>query len=245
MSKAVKSVTRAVTGVFDAVLKPVQKVIGKLFGVPDLPSGGAGNSASELKQIIRSSKEPARYVFGHIGVGGLQLWAQEEDGDQTEGEELYQVFAISEGELQSLDNVYLDQSPISEAGDRASFALLKSPTIADPYLLANSPGWQSSMIGRGLSAARLTLRYDPDYFSSGLPTPLFEVHGRNDIYDPRTETSGYSDNVALVTLWYIRNRLDVPDDEILWESFIEAANICDEVITNPDGSTEQRLHNLN
>lgn len=240
MSKAVKSVTRAVTGVFDAVLKPVQKVIGKLFGVPDLPSGGAGNSASELKQIIRSSKEPARYVFGHIGVGGLQLWAQEEDGDQTEGEELYQVFAISEGELQSLDNVYLDQSPISEAGDRASFALLKSPTIADPYLLANSPGWQSSMIGRGLSAARLTLRYDPDYFSSGLPTPLFEVHGRNDIYDPRTETSGYSDNVALVTLWYIRNRLDVPDDEILWESFIEAANICDEVITNPDGSTERR-----
>ena len=240
MSKAVKSVTRAVTGVFDAVLKPVQKVIGKLFGVPDLPSGGAGNSASELKQIIRSSKEPARYVFGHIGVGGLQLWAQEEDGDQTEGEELYQVFAISEGELQSLDNVYLDQSPISEAGDRASYALLKSPTIADPYLLANSPGWQSSMIGRGLSAARLTLRYDPDYFSSGLPTPLFEVHGRNDIYDPRTETSGYSDNVALVTLWYIRNRLDVPDDEILWESFIEAANICDEVITNPDGSTERR-----
>jgi hypothetical protein len=240
MSKAVKSVTRAVTGVFDAVLKPVQKVIGKLFGVPDLPSGGAGNSASELKQIIRSSKEPARYVFGHIGVGGLQLWAQEEDGDQTEGEELYQVFAISEGELQSLDNVYLDQSPIVEAGDRASYALLKSPTIADPYLLANSPGWQSSMIGRGLSAARLTLRYDPDYFSSGLPTPLFEVHGRNDIYDPRTETSGYSDNVALVTLWYIRNRLDVPDDEILWESFIEAANICDEVITNPDGSTERR-----
>ncbi|QHD50066.1 hypothetical protein CTT34_10380 [Vreelandella aquamarina] len=240
MSKAVKSVTRAVTGVFDAVLKPVQKVIGKLFGVPDLPSGGAGNSASELKQIIRSSKEPARYVFGHIGVGGLQLWAQEQDGDQTEGEELYQVFAISEGAIHSLDNVYLDQAPISETGSRASYALLKTPTAADTYLLTNSPGWQSSMIGRGLSAVRLTLRYDPDYFSSGLPTPLFEVHGRNDVYDPRTETSSYSDNVALVTLWYIRNRLGVPDDEILWESFIEAANICDEIVTNPDGSTERR-----
>ncbi|XUO88411.1 hypothetical protein RVM26_04745 [Halomonas sp. KM072] len=208
--------------------------------MPDLPSGGAGNSASELKQIIRSSKEPARYVFGHIGVGGLQLWAQEEDGDQTEGEELYQVFAISEGAIHSLDNVYLDQAPISEAGSRASYALLKTPAAADTYLLTNSPGWQSSMIGRGLSAVRLTLRYDPDYFSSGLPTPLFEVHGRNDVYDPRTETSSYSDNVALVTLWYIRNRLGVPDDEILWESFIEAANICDEVITNPDGSTERR-----
>ncbi|RUR38567.1 phage tail tip fiber protein [Vreelandella populi] len=240
MSKAIKSVTKAVTGVFDAVLKPVQKVIGKLFGVPDVPNYSSGNSATELKQIVKSSKEPARYVFGHIGVGGLQSWAQEQDGDQTEGEELYQVFALTEGSIERIDNVFLDQNPIADAGDRASYALLKNMSQADPYLLARSPGWRDTMIGRGLSAVRLTLRYDPEYFETGLPTPLVELHGRNDIYDPRTGGYGYSDNVALVILWYVRNRLGVPDDEILWDSFREAANICDEWIINPDGSGERR-----
>src|SRR5690606_10763644 len=44
----------------------------------------------------------------------------------------------------------------------------------------------------------------------------------------------------LIILWYYRERLGVPEDEILWDSFKDAANLCDEPVTNPDGSQEAR-----
>ncbi|VVO36543.1 hypothetical protein PS689_05432 [Pseudomonas fluorescens] len=50
----------------------------------------------------------------------------------------------------------------------------------------------------------------------------------------------YSTNTALQMLWFLRNRCNVPDDEIVFETFASAANVCDETITNADGSVSQR-----
>lgn len=234
MSSAVKAVTK----VFNIVAKPLQKVFGALMPKP--PSVGATSSGNELKQVIRSSKEPARYVFGRAGTGALLAWAQEQPGEQQENERLHLVYVLTEGTIAGLDQIYVDQEPVASAGDRIQYQLITGATAPDTYMLANSPDWQNSQIGRDLSWVRVTLKYDPDYFASGIPDLLFEYRGRNDIYDPRTDTSGYTNNAALVILWYIRHRLRVPDDEILWDTFIDAANVCDEIITNPDGSTERR-----
>jgi hypothetical protein len=198
------------------------------------------STQTELKQVIRSSKEPAHFQFGRCAVGGLLAWAQEEEGDQTKREWLHMVYVLSEGGIESLDELYLNQELSSAAGDRVRFALIRNPSAADQYLLDNSPDWRDSQIGKGLSYARLSLKYDRDYFASGIPTPLFVLRGNREIYDPRTETTGYSENWALVILWYLRERLGVPDDEIIWEMFISAANVSDETVTNPDGSTEAR-----
>ena len=234
MSSAVKAVTK----VFNIVAKPLQKLFGALMPKP--PNPGATASGNELKQIIRSSKEPARYVFGRAGTGALLAWAQEQPGDQDEGERLHLVYVLTEGTIQGLDQIYVDQEPVASAGDRIQYQLISGATSANSFMLANSPDWQNSQIGRNLTWVRVTLKYDPDYFASGIPDLLFEYRARNDIYDPRTLGSGYSNNAALVILWYIRHRLNVPDDEILWDTFIDAANVCAEIITNPDGSTEPR-----
>lgn len=234
MSSAVKAVTK----VFNIVAKPLQKVFGALMPKP--PSVGATSSGNELKQVIRSSKEPARYVFGRAGTGALLAWAQEQPGEQQENERLHLVYVLTEGTIAGLDQIYVDQEPVASAGDRIEYQLITGATAPDAYMLANSLDWQNSQIGRDLSWVRVTLKYDPDYFASGIPDLLFEYRGRNDIYDPRTDTSGYTNNAALVILWYIRHRLRVPDDEILWDTFIDAANVCDEIVTNPDGSTERR-----
>ncbi|WP_447896057.1 phage tail tip fiber protein [Vreelandella sp. GE22] len=235
MSKAVS----AVSSVVSAVTKPAQKVFGLLM--PKVPNpAGSGMTGSELKQVIRSSKEPARYVFGHVGTGALLAWAQEEPGDQDEGEELYLIYVLTEGAIESLDEIYINQEPVATAGELIEYELVSGPTAPNAYMLEHSPDWRDTMIGRGLTYVRMTLKYDPEFFASGIPDVLFEYRARNDVYDPRTDASGYSDNAALVILWYVRNRLRVPDDEILWDTFIDAANICDEPITNPNGSVERR-----
>ncbi|WP_218026878.1 phage tail protein, partial [Vreelandella aquamarina] len=244
MSKAVKAVGAIAVGVavgFVAGPWAGIAVAGSLLSrqLAKPPSVGAASQA-ELKQVIRSSKEPARYVFGRAGTGALLAWAQEQPGAQQENERLHLVYVLTEGSIAGLDEIYVDQEPVASAGDRIQYQLITGATAPDTYMLANSPDWQNSQIGRDLSWVRVTLKYDPDYFASGIPDLLFEYRGRNDIYDPRTETSGYTNNAALVILWYIRHRLRVPDDEILWDTFIDAANVCDEIVTNPDGSTERR-----
>lgn len=245
MSKAVKTVAAVVVGVVVGYFAGPQAgfmAFGAVLGAsgaltPEVPKGTS--TQTELKQVIRSSKEPAHYQFGRSAVGGLLAWAQEEEGDQTK-EWLHMAYVLSEGEIESLDELYLNQEPAADAGDRVEYALIRDASSANQYMLDNSPDWRDSQIGTGLSYVRLSLKYDRDYWASGIPTPLFVMRGNREIYDPRTETTGYSENAALVILWYLRTRLAVPDDEIIWESFISAANVSDESVTNPDGSTEAR-----
>ncbi|WP_110685066.1 phage tail tip protein J-related protein [Salinicola aestuarinus] len=246
MGKAVKAVASVAVGVAVgfATGNPYLGVMagGAMFAAGSLtPEVDQGvSSQTELKQVIRSSKEPAHYQFGRCAVGGLLAWAQEEEGDQTKREWLYLVYVLSEGEIESIDELYLNQEPIADAGDRATWALIRNPSSADPYLLENSPDWRDNQVGHGLSYARVSLRYDRDYFASGIPTPLFVLRGNREIYDPRDESTGYSENAALVILWYLRTRLRVPDDEIIWEMFVSSANVSDEVIETPSGDTERR-----
>ncbi|WP_164436560.1 hypothetical protein, partial [Pseudomonas viridiflava] len=82
--------------------------------------------------------------------------------------------------------------------------------------------------------------YSAEKFPSGIPEMRAVVRGRNDIYDPRTGNNIYTANTALHILWFLRNRCNVPDDEIIFETFASAANVCDEALTNADGSVSQR-----
>ena len=95
------------------------------------------------------------------------------------------------------------------------------------------------MIGKGISWLRLTLKFDAEKFPSGIPNVTVEKMGRK-VYDPRTSTTIYTSNAALCILDYYRSYLKVSDSDINWEQFQEAANICDESVSNADGSTESR-----
>lgn len=110
-----------------------------------------------------------------------------------------------------------------------------NPTQVNAFLKANCRDWRNSQIGRGLSFVRVSLKHDPEKFPSGIPDARFVVRGRNDLYDPRIGRTRYSENTALHLLWYLRERCKVPDDEIIFETFASAANVCDEAVVNADG----------
>lgn len=197
----------------------------------------AGSTSSEPSaQTVRSSKAPARFILGRISTGGVLVWAQEQAGAQADGEWVHLVYVLSEGAIAGLDGIYLGEEEIATYGEYASYELLVDPAQVNAFLKANCRDWRDTQIGRGLSFVRLSLKHNAEKYPSGIPDVRFVVRGRNDLYDPRTGMSGYSDNTALHMLWFLRARCKVPDDEIIFETFASAANVCDEAVANADGS---------
>ncbi|AHZ95032.1 host specificity protein J [Pseudomonas phage psageK9] len=236
----------------------VGAVIGFVQGGPVGAAIGAGlafyaasqqeklNTKSPLRdnepsaQTVRSSKAPIRFILGRVSTGGVLVWAQEQSGTLTEGEQIHLVYVLCEGAIDALENIYLGEEEIGSFGEFASYELIVNPTEVNAFLKANCQDWKDSQIGRGLSFVRITLKYSAEKFPSGIPDTRFVVRGRNDIYDPRTGNNIYTANTALHILWFLRNRCNVPDDEIVFETFASAANVCDEALTNADGSVSQR-----
>ncbi|MCW6054215.1 phage tail protein [Pseudomonas fragariae (ex Marin et al. 2024)] len=236
----------------------VGAVIGFVQGGPVGAAIGAGlafyaasqqeklNTKSPLRdnepsaQTVRSSKAPIRFILGRVSTGGVLVWAQEQSGTLTEGEQIHLVYVLCEGAIDALENIYLGEEEIGSFGEFASYELIVNPTEVNAFLKANCQDWKDSQIGRGLSFVRITLKYSAEKFPSGIPDTRFVVRGRNDIYDPRTGNNIYTANTALHILWFLRNRCNVPDDEIIFETFASAANVCDEALTNADGSVSQR-----
>lgn len=248
MSGGVKKIASVVVGAVIGFVQggPVGAVIGAGLAFYAAEQQEKLNTKSPLRdnepsaQTVRSSKAPVRFILGRVATGGVLVWAQEQRGVQTEGEWLHLVYVLCEGAIDALEDIYLGEEPIAAFAGFCSYELVVNPTQVNAFLKANCPDWKDVQIGRGLSFVRLSLMYSAERFPSGIPDVRFVVRGRNDIFDPRTNTNVYSANTALHILWYLRNRCNVPDDEIVFSTFASAANVCDEGVTNADGSVSQR-----
>ena len=104
--------------------------------------------------------------------------------------------------------------------------------------------WSSNCSLVGRTAVFIRLNYDDNIFANGVPEISFLVHGKNDIYDPRTSTHGYTENPALIIADYMTNadygyRCQY-GTEINVNDLITDANVCDEPVALAAGGTEPR-----
>lgn len=124
--------------------------------------------------------------------------------------------------------------------------------------LQDQLGWTANFKGNGVAYAAFFSFYNTDTWMQGIPQYTIRVTG-NRVYDPRTSAfipwaaSGASaDNPALCILDYLtsaRYGAGVPyaardggaDDFIDEQSFIDAANYCDDLVAIPGPSTEKRF----
>ncbi|MGI9564482.1 phage tail tip fiber protein [Pseudomonas fulva] len=248
MSGGVKKLAQVVVGAVIGFVQggPVGAVIGAGLAFYAAEQQEKLNTKSPLRdnepsaQTVRSSKAPVRYILGRVSTGGVLVWAQEERGAQTTGEWLHLVYVLCEGAIDELEYIYLGEELIGSYGADASYELVVNPTQVNTFLKENCPDWKDTQIGRGLSYVRISLRYSAEKFPSGIPDARFVVRGRNDIFDPRTGRSGWTENTALHLLWFLRTRCGVPDEEIVFETFASGANVCNESVQNPDGSSSPR-----
>ncbi|VVZ58793.1 Domain of uncharacterised function (DUF1983) [Escherichia coli] len=191
-------------------------------------------SQQDRQKLLRSSTAPCSVVYGKTRTSGLLAFL-EQDSDRT----LHCAIVLANHPLEGIEDILIDGNPISSYGDLVSWELHNDRKTSDPFMGTHCPSWSPDMIGRGISWLRASFRFDPNKFPFGLPNVTLVKVGKK-CYDPRISKEVYTNNAALVILDYLRTYLKCPDETINWESFKEAANICDEAVKNADGTSERR-----
>jgi len=164
---------------------------------------------------------------------------------------LIMVIPLAGHEVQEIGDVYFDDQ-LALRGDvvQAPFSgavsigrNLGSPDQpADSYLIPLAPSlWTSAHRLRGVAYIWVVFDYNESIFPNGIPNIKAVVKGKK-VYDPRTNTTAYSNNWALCIRDYLLSAdgLGCAADEIHEASFIAAANICDETVALQGGGTQKR-----
>ena len=233
-----------------AIAMSVMSVAMTLMMKPKIPNQARGQA--ERKQVLRSSNAPVEWVYGHTVKSGLLAFAEEEVGGwQDEGtdpetnqgyvEWLHEVIVLAGHPVDRIGRIWFNDDEIQTYGSKAAYELLNNPQTANQFLLDNCPSWKPDMILKGLASLRVSMLFDQQKYSAGIPNVKVEVWGKQ-VFDPRDNQTKWSDNAALVLLDFIRHhpKMMVADNRIDWEAFKHAATICDEVVTDPNGKLEKR-----
>lgn len=207
---------------------------------------------------IAQSDAPRQVIYGQARVGGVFSFA----AISADNTKFYTVITVSGHEVESIEQIYLDDWRIDFAavpGWSSAFVKVDGTTLynadlyleknlgddaqsALPNLVAEAIGWTPNNIQAGCAHVGLFWRWNAEIFGDGLPEVGFLVKGKQ-VYDPRTETTYWSDNAALCIADYLtdtRFGLGESWDRIDEDNLIAAADICDEVVSLLAGGTEKR-----
>lgn len=195
---------------------------------------------AERKQILRSSSAPKNYIYGKNRSSGLLMFAQEEDvGGKADGEYVHLLITDAGHEIHSSTKIKFNDEPIENfAGYCEVQTYPKGRTTADPFLLDRCKDFDDTMIGKGFAWSRYALKFNQEKFPNGIPN-ITSLKMGFEIEDIRDGSVAWSDNPALCILHYLRLK-GWEDEFLILDSFKQAANICDEIVTNPDGTNEKR-----
>jgi len=211
---------------------------------------------------VRQTAAPRQIVYGECRVAGIIVYMS----TTNNGHDLNQVIAWAGHQVQSIDTIYIDGRAIhipanggqdngntyyDDSNNQYSFgsgvtawnSLGPVPGTYFSDLGSRDGNWDNSCTLDGIAASYVRTSYNPNLFS-GLPGIKANIHGKCDIYDPRTSTYGYTNNAALVIADFLCN----PDfglgcnyaTEIDQAQLIAAANLCDEQVALAAGGTESR-----
>lgn len=107
--------------------------------------------------------------------------------------------------------------------------------------------WDANHRGDGLPSILMrcaTVSQDDfqKVYPQQMPTPTVVTEGNDRIYDPRTGTYDYSENIALFRLWHLTQphggKLSL--DDLYLPDWSHAADVCDQSVTDKLGNTKPR-----
>lgn len=215
--------------------------------------GGSDNLDAGRMVTVKEPTATRKLIYGQMRVGGTLVFAHVTG---TNKEYLHMVVAHAGHECEEIGDVYLNDEivPLDGSGNAtgkyAGYVRVKKhlgadSQTADTDLVSEASGtWTTNHRLRGICYSYWRLQHNPDLFPSGVPNISVVIKGRK-IYDPRTTSTAYSNNVALCLRDYLllsqdRGGLGADSSEVDDAAVIVAANICDESVSlNPSG-TESR-----
>lgn len=218
-------------------------------------TGSGPLSKQDRSLTVRQPISPWRVIYGIVGeLGGIITYIGTTGANN---EYLNMVITLAGHQIQSVDAVRFDgvivphgPGGFANAGKynlHAWFGFnLGSPSQTAITGNGSWPfpaAWDSSHRQRGRAHVFVQLLWDATIYSNGVPNITFDVHGHNQIYDPRGPSTGFSQNVALCTREFITNPsygFNAQASEIDDTVTIASANNCDDAIALAAGGTEPR-----
>jgi hypothetical protein len=210
---------------------------------------------------VRSPAASRRIVYGRARAGGTIVYIESRAGADKDDGILDLVIVLAGRPVRTIGAVYFDGEMALDAAGVAQGRYAGLATVQKQYgtetssafsaLIAASSRkvgskWTAEHRMQGCAAIHVSLTTSPDVYPSGIPNISVDIEGRNDIFDPRTGTTGYSENPALCLANYMADaRFGLgagigSGDGIESAALIAAANICDETVAKVGGGTEPR-----
>jgi len=179
------------------------------------------------------------------------------DTSQTDNKFLNFVVCWCEGEIEGVENLYYtDDLSTSSTFDGFTYEehftgtddQVACQTFLDALSYTYEPTtaaslWSTEHRLLGIAYSYIKLTYNVKAWATGIPQISAEVKGKK-LYDPRTGLTAWSDNPALCLYDYLtstRYGRGIDASELDTQSFIDAANYCDQEIfiqTGGDGISE-------
>jgi hypothetical protein len=245
--------------VVDTVVNVVTSFIGWLIPIPDIPD--FETPEEEKGVLINKSSNNAQIpiIYGRRQVGITRVFLE---SSGTDNQYLYMAGVVCEGEVEEIEEIYIDDKEVTFDGaltdgtvrevdsSDANFykdsshiqiqAFYGTDNQVASSILTNSTNWTSNHRLRGVCYLAFRFKWNQDIFSS-IPQVRVTVKGRK-VYDPRTDTTAYSSNSALILLDYLRNSRygkGLPNSafESDFASFKTSADECETQITPYTGGT--------
>ena len=218
---------------------------------PKLPGLGASRGYNVTQ---RGSALSHQIVYGEVKTAGAVVY----DGATGNNNKfLHRVIALTGHEIESFERVwindsYVDFSDIDVDGNvplvvdpdgstsnrydgklRINFHSGSPSQTADSDLVSEVAEWTSNHRLRGVAYIYCRFKFDQDAYPNGVPEVQVTLKGKK-LYDPRTDTTVWSDNPALCLRDYITSKYGLSEEttNIDDDLVISAANVCDETDTD-------------
>lgn len=217
------------------------------------------STAADQKQLVRSSVAARRVIYGRAKVSGPIVYATSTGPDL---QNMHLVVPLAGHQIEAVETLWIEDTPIQVSdlvdgqvvtgkyANLAAFGIhLGNQLEADASLVAETAdGWDGDHRLLGIAYLHVRLVYNREAYT-GIPNIAATVLGRNQIYDPRSGTYGYTTNWALCCLDYLLAEFGLAcsaADEIDMASVIAAANLSDEAVPlNADASITQTRYTAN
>lgn len=200
---------------------------------------GSSGGQSGYKLTTTSPVADHQIIYGKTKVAGVRIFDETTGGNN---ETLHRVVAFAGHEIESFEEIYINDelATIDSSGNvtspsrysgyiRINTHLGSDDQLADSDLVSEVADWSTAHRLRGIAYLYIRMTYDRDKFPNGVPEINAVIKGKK-VYDPRTETTSWSDNPALCLRDYISNSrygLGEASANIDDTQFIVAANVCD------------------
>lgn len=208
-----------------------------------LPKPDAADNAGLINQPgagrtfqVRQPSPPRQVVLGRIKTSGPIMFVHSMDDDTGRADGyFYMQIALAGHRCKRIGDVYLNDALSSDARFsglvRFGKNLGTSTQVEDADFLAElgAPLFGDHWL-RGITNIACRFKGSAEAFPNGLPNVSTIVWGADEVYDPRTGTTGWSNNPALVYAWWKtwQSGMKVDYADLDEDTLIDAANVCDE-----------------